>query len=140
MSIDNSYHLNEIHALAATGCYSPAGISVYPTVPGYGSTGAGFYPAAWHVICALVSNLLSISAAVAINAVNFSFVAFVFPMSCFALMSAITEKKDLSRTGSFNLHHCICVPVEAAYLRRPIFKSCRFLPCMLSLFRIHESN
>ena len=72
VSIDNSYHLNEIHALATTGCYSPAGISVYPTVPGYGSTGAGFYPAAWHVICALVSNLLSISAAVAINAVNFS--------------------------------------------------------------------
>ena len=108
VSIDNSYHLNEIHALAATGCYSPAGISVYPTVPGYGSTGAGFYPAAWHVICALVSNLLSISAAVAINAVNFSFVAFVFPMSCFALMSAITEKKTCLALGAL-----ICITAYA---------------------------
>ena len=108
VSIDNSYHLNEIHALATTGCYSPAGISVYPTVPGYGSTGAGFYPAAWHVICALVSNLLSISAAVAINAVNFSLVAFVFPMSCFALMSVITEKKTCLALGAL-----ICISAYA---------------------------
>ena len=140
VSIDNSYHLNEIHALATTGCYSPTGISVYPTAPGYGSSGAGFYPAAWHVICALVCNVLSVSAAVAINAVTFSFVAFVFPMSCFALLSAVTEKKDLSRIGSFNLHFSLCVPVETAYLRCPLFKSSRFLPRMLSLFFILEPN
>ena len=42
VSIDNSYHLNEIHALATTGCYSPTGISVYPTAPGYGSSELGF--------------------------------------------------------------------------------------------------
>ena len=108
VSIDNSYHLNEIHALASTGCYSPAGIGVYPTVSGYGSAEAGFYPAAWHVICALVSNVLSVSAAVAINAVNFSFVAFVFPMSCFALLSAITEKKTCLALGAL-----ICISAYA---------------------------
>lgn len=108
VSIDNSYHLNEVHAIATTGCYSPTGISVYPTVSGYGSAEAGFYPAAWHVICALVSNFLSISAAVAINAVNFSFVAFVFPMSCFALLSAITEKKTCLALGTL-----ICISAYA---------------------------
>ena len=108
VSIDNSYHLNEIHALASTGCYSPAGIGVYPTVSGYGSAEAGFYPAAWHVICALVCNVLSVSAAVAINAVNFSFVAFVFPMSCFALLSAITEKKTCLALGAL-----ICISAYA---------------------------
>ena len=108
VSIDNSYHLNEIHAIATTGCYSPTGIGVYPTVSGYGSAEAGFYPAAWHVICALVSNVLSISAAVAINAVNFSLVAFVFPMSCFALLSAITEKKTCLAFGAL-----ICISAYA---------------------------
>lgn len=108
VSIDNSYHLNEIHALATTGCYSPTGISVYPTAPGYGSSGAGFYPAAWHVICALVCNVLSVSAAVAINAVTFSFVAFVFPMSCFALLSAVTEKKTCLALGAL-----ICISAYA---------------------------
>lgn len=108
VSIDNSYHLNEIHALASTGCYSPTGIGVYPTVSGYGSAEAGFYPAAWHVICALVCNVLSVSAAVAINAVNFSFVAFVFPMGCFALMSAITEKKTCLALGAL-----ICISAYA---------------------------
>lgn len=108
VSIDNSYHLNEIHALATTGCYSPVGISVYPTVPGYGSTEAGFYPAAWHVICALVCNVLSVSAAVAINAVNFAFVAFVFPMSCFSLLSAITEKHTYLALGAL-----ICISAYA---------------------------
>lgn len=108
VSIDNSYHLNEVHAIATTGCYSPTGISVYPTVPGYGSAEAGFYPASWHVICALVCNVLSVSAAVAINAVNFSFVAFVFPMSCFALLSAITEKKTCLALGAL-----ICISAYA---------------------------
>lgn len=108
VSIDNSYHLNEIHALASTSCYSPTGIGVYPTVSGYGSAEAGFYPAAWHVICALVSNVLSVSAAVAINAVNFSFVAFVFPVSCFALLSAITEKKTCLALGAL-----ICISAYA---------------------------
>lgn len=108
VSIDNSYHLNEIHALASTGCYSPTGIGVYPTVSGYGSAEAGFYPAAWHVICALVCNVLSVSAAVAINAVNFSFVAFVFPLSCFALLSAITEKKTCLALGAL-----ICISAYA---------------------------
>lgn len=108
VSIDNSYHLNEVYAISTTGCYSPAGISVFPTVPGYGSTEAGFYPAAWHVVCALVSNVLSVSAAVAINAVNFSFVAFVFPLSCFALLSAITEKKTCLALGAL-----ICISAYA---------------------------
>lgn len=108
VSIDNSYHLNEVHAIATAGCYSPAGISVYPTVPGYGSAEAGFYPAAWHVICALVCNVLSVSAAVAINAVNFSFVAFVLPVSCFALLSAITEKKTCLALGAL-----ICISAYA---------------------------
>ena len=108
VSIDNSYHLNEIHALASTGCYSPAGIGVYPTVSGYGSAEAGFYPAAWHVICALVCNVLPVSAAVAINAVNFSFVAFVFPMSCFALLSAITENKTCLALGAL-----VCISAYA---------------------------
>ena len=100
VSIDNSYHLNEIHAIATTGCYSPAGITVYPTVPGYGSTAVGFYPAAWHVICALVCNVLSVSAAVAINAVNFTFVAFVFPMGCFAFLSVFAKKKTCLALGA----------------------------------------
>lgn len=108
VSIDNSYHLNEVHAIATTGCYTPTGISVYPTVPGYGSNEAGFYPAAWHIICALVCNVLSVSAAVAINAVNFSFVAFVFPMSCFALLSAITKKKTCLALGAL-----ICISAYA---------------------------
>mgnify|MGYP004455331965 CR=1 FL=1 len=108
VSIDNSYHLNEIHAIATTGCYSPVGISVYPTVPGYGSTAAGFYPAAWHVICAVVCNVLSVSTAVAINAVNFSFVAFVFPMSCFASLSAVTENKTCLALGAL-----ICISAYA---------------------------
>ena len=77
-------------------------------VSGYGSAEAGFYPAAWHVICALVCNVLSVSAAVAINAVNFSFVAFVFPMSCFALLSAITEKKTCLALGAL-----ICISAYA---------------------------
>lgn len=108
VSIDNSYHLNEVHAIATTGRYSPTGISVYPTVSGYGSAEAGFYPAAWHVICAVVCNVLSVSTAVAINAVNFSFVAFVFPMSCFALLSAVTENKTCLALGAL-----ICISAYA---------------------------
>lgn len=105
--IDNAYHLNELYAMASTSQFSAISISVFPTVQGFGTTdSASFYPALWHVVAAVTLSAAGVSAPVAENAVNFVFVAVVFPLGVWSFLTTVFEaSKRIVVAGSLT---CVC--------------------------------
>lgn len=98
---DNAFHLNTVHRFADAGIFSILHVSIDGTLPDGAFGPLTFYPAAWHVVCALVCNALSIGAGVAENAVNVVFMGIVFPLSTCAFLSALfTNKKRVVVLGS----------------------------------------
>lgn len=86
---DNAQHLSILQSFAGSDRWSSLGITMYqlpgdePLLP---SSKIGFYPSAWHDIGAMVASCGNIGVAIVENAVNFVFLALVFPASMFALM------------------------------------------------------
>ncbi len=89
---DNTWHLSLIRSFAETGDMSSIGaslfkdsdlqVSVMPTV-------GSFYPSAWHMLAALVLNMLSISVPMSANATLFVFLSLVWPISCSYFVSVL---------------------------------------------------
>lgn len=95
---DNGAHLNMIRSFADSGHFSILNPGEYldGTIDGQSPSiegGFSFYPAAWHVVSALVCNALSISAAVAENVSNFVFTGVVFPASVCLLFNYLFVSK-----------------------------------------------
>lgn len=96
---DNSFHLSVVqsmkhassYSILSVGSYLEAGSEVFSP-----NASAGFYPAAWHIIAALVSRAFDISVMAAINLTNFVFAAFVLPLGVQSLIAALT-KDDVQR-------------------------------------------
>lgn len=104
---DNSFHLSVIQSMKHASSYSILSVGSYLEVGSEAfspNASAGFYPAAWHIVAALVARTFNISVMAAINLTNFVFVAFVFPLGIQSFIAVIT--KDGVRKG-------ICAAVVA---------------------------
>lgn len=107
---DNAFHLNTVRRFADAGIFSILHVSIDGALPDGAFGPITFYPAAWHVVCALVCNALSIGAGVAENVVNVVFTGIVFPLSTCAFLSALfANKKRVVALGS------LCTLAVGAY-------------------------
>jgi len=103
---DNIHHLLEIREFLVTGQMSSLHENVYSIATSKGlptpsAAGAIFYPSGWHVVAALVAELIGGNAALAQNAVIFVFLVLVWPLSSFVLLSQLfNDRKDVLYAGS----------------------------------------
>lgn len=89
---DVTQHLNLIRSMADSGWFSSLSVTPYATatdraIDPFG--GAGFYPAAWHALCAIVVQTTGFSTSMVINASTFVFSCLVFPHGLIALFSLL---------------------------------------------------
>ena len=84
---DNIFHLSLVRDFLNSGNYSRGSIMSYPI--------------SWHVLTSMVADLGGSNVAVAVNAVNFSLVAVVFPLSILIFLSSVfKENKEVVIFGS----------------------------------------
>lgn len=91
---DNVFHLGVLRGFIETGQFSFLGLSLYPAAADASinptpSSGLSFYPAAWHIVVALVAEAAQTNLAIAVNAVNFVLISVVFPASMFLLLRRV---------------------------------------------------
>jgi hypothetical protein len=80
-TFDNVFHLNAIRYVEDTGSASSLTISAL--------TGGSFYPAAWHDLVALLTNLTNADIPVAVNVINLVVAALVWPLGCMFLAHTV---------------------------------------------------
>lgn len=87
---DNAWHISLIRTFLDTGAYSPLATTAYPdsVSPLDGST-SSFYPAAWHLIAAMIVDLTQCPITLSANAVNYVFATVVYPSGVYALLSVL---------------------------------------------------
>lgn len=93
---DNVFHLAVLRSFAETGSWSTLSVSMYGA-PGSVSPfegGAGFYPAGWHMLVAMIVDCLGLDITQGANVVNALFVGVVLPSSMFALMATILPRNE----------------------------------------------
>lgn len=95
---DNTFHLGAIRTFIDHGTYSILHVS--RSGEGVGA----FYPAAWHVLVALVTQIAGVEITTAVNAVNFVLCSLVFPLAMLAMLRFFFAKKPV-----IVLFGCICV-------------------------------
>lgn len=104
---DVTQHLNLIRSMADSGNFTSLGVSPYlahadqAINPFYVP---GFYPAAWHVLCALVVQITGVSVPVAINASMFVFSCIIYPLALLPLLSNLFDG---------NKTHLVCGAIVA---------------------------
>lgn len=95
---DNLTHLGLVRSFLESGHYSTFSASLYRDL---GATGS-YYPAAWHMITAMVAGITDTSNTLATNAMNYVCCAFVYPLSCLCLIRAIfKDRKNIVIAGAF---------------------------------------
>ena len=82
---DTAVHLALIRGYLDTGYYSSLDASSFLNVGVHG----GFYPAAWHVLVAIVASMLAGNIMVAMNGMIVSFLAVVFPLIVLLFLSKL---------------------------------------------------
>lgn len=91
---DNSFHLSVIQSMKHASSYSILSVGSYLEAGSEAfspNASTGFYPAAWHIVAALVARTFNISVMAAINLTNFVFVAFVLPLGIQSFIAVITK-------------------------------------------------
>lgn len=139
--IDNVFHLGLIKIFAETGDYSFFGNTLYSGsdvqfLPPSELT-AGFYPAAWHCLSAMVVSTLDCSIAMSANVVNTAMAGIVFPLSMCSLIYTLFD-----RSGKLQFCGSLCVMAAGAFpwvflLFGPLYPnlmSYALLPLALSSF------
>lgn len=94
---DNSFHLAVIRSFLDVGDFSTFNVGLYHDVSSSSilSIANGFYPAAWHLLAALVASFSGQDVAFAANVTNYAMVLFVFPSSVLLFLKTVFSK-DLS--------------------------------------------
>ena len=82
---DNLTHLGLVRSFVESGHYSALTATQYRDLGIEGS----YYPAAWHMIAAMVSGSLGVSNLMATNAMNYACCALVYPISCLCLLRSL---------------------------------------------------
>ena len=101
---DVTEHLNLTRALADSGHFSSLGTSFYleardAAINPY--PGTYFYPASWHILCALVVQATGADVPVVINASEYLFGCVVWPLSVLALLQfTCPDKREVVVAGS----------------------------------------
>ncbi len=93
---DNVFHFGTVRAFLDSGDWSFLNVAQYKTSVDLAIDpfpGAKFYPAAWHVLVALLADLLKVPVVVAANAANVLFAGVVFPAGMFALLSVLFPER-----------------------------------------------
>lgn len=94
---DNIFHLGVIQGFIESGNWSILEVSLYetatfePPLPASGS----FYPAAWHILCALLISALNVPITLSVNTVNFIFSFVVFPIGMLYLFRTIFKDNHI---------------------------------------------
>lgn len=95
---DNLTHLGLIRSFVESGHYSTLAASLYRDLGAVGS----YYPAAWHMIAAMVASITDTSNLLVTNAMNYVCCALVYPLSCLCLLRAIfADRKNVIIAGAF---------------------------------------
>lgn len=137
---DNMAHLGKIKAMIESGYFSTLSTSSYNAV--FDSSqipfeGVGFYPSAWHVVCALVGSVLDCSPGLTENAVNFVLAALVLPCAMCLLGDRVSrgDKRFSLACGAFS---CIFAAFPIGlYLFGPLYPNAASyccLPILLVIF------
>ena len=89
---DVTQHIGLVRSFANAGRYSSLNVGFYLEDPAIDPfPGSMFYPASWHMMCALAMNLTGEGAPIAINASQYVLVAIVYPISVAGLIAILFE-------------------------------------------------
>ncbi|MCH3947304.1 MAG: hypothetical protein LKE43_00460 [Olsenella sp.] len=92
---DNGFHLAAIRTYLSTGNFSSFSSFYYASEEAMPDMyQGGFYPSAWHGLCALVAQSTSAPETMAVNVVNASLAGVVFPTSVFFLLRRLFPGRD----------------------------------------------
>lgn len=86
---DNGFHLNLISAFIDTGRFSILQATQFPSEVIKPLGDIAFYPAAWHIVAAVVGSAIHSTAALAENVANVAFVAIVFPLGMYSFVQKL---------------------------------------------------
>lgn len=96
---DTVYHINLVRSFLESGNYSSLSASIYPlnealaSIPLDSNTGT-FYPALWHVLCAMLVGATGAQVVVAANITNAVLCGIVYPIGFWGLLKALFPKND----------------------------------------------
>lgn len=93
---DVTQHLNIIQSMSESGRFTSLGVNPYMSATDAAIAPidySGFYPAAWHALCALVIMISGVATTVSINASMFIMCAVAFPLAALAFISAVFPGK-----------------------------------------------
>lgn len=111
---DNVFHLGLIRVFLESGDYSPFCSSLYAAVGDLSvaprSVSSGFYPAAWHELCAMVVSLTGVGVSASVNAVNSVISGIVYPLSALAFLTYMFR----SRTSAL-VAGALCVLASGSF-------------------------
>ena len=111
-SFDLTQAIQLIRSFANAGRFSSLGLDYYLEDPSVNPfPGATFYPASWHMICALAVQMTGATAAMIINVSQFVSMSVVFPLGMCATMASIFDG-DRQRTlcGALTCHAFVIFP------------------------------
>lgn len=139
---DNMAHLGSIISMTETGFYSTFNASSYLATPLNQipvETSPSFYPEGWHIVCAMISSTLGVSAPMAENAANLAFAGSVFPLGICALSETVFSghQNTLLRFGAIVSSVCFVAFPSGMYLFGPLYPNAASycaLPALLYLF------
>lgn len=136
---DTLFHVNLVRSFFDSQNFSSLTVSLYQCglSPLSGFSG-GFYPAAWHGLCALALSLNPAELNVAANALNFVFASVIFPSGVFLLLAQLFKKNEGVQYYLLGAFICPCLyAFPWAMLLRgeqfPQFSSFALLPLAVSL-------
>lgn len=136
---DTLFHVNLVRSFFDSQNFSSLTASLYQCgLSPLSQSSGGFYPAAWHGLCALALSINPEELNVAANALNYVFASVVFPSGVFLLLTQLFKKNEgLScyLTGAF-ICPCLYAFPWAMLLRGeqfPQFSSFSLLPLVVSV-------
>lgn len=137
---DVTQHLNLIQAMSDSGKFTSLGVGYYLSAADSQIApvaSSGFYPAAWHALCALAQMSASVSAPIAINASMFALCFIVYPLSMVALASTVfPNNKRISIAAALVSLAFVAFPWELLTFG-PVYPNIAgfcFMPAVIVLF------
>lgn len=136
---DVNYHVNVVMSMMDSGNFSTLSVSPYPdSLPAEEVPFAanGYYPAAWHAVCALLGSLCGLSAPLAENVLNFLFTSVVFPLGVLGLLTvAFPERKTFVWWGALVVCAGVAFPLRPLLVHQiyPNIAGFSCLPAVIAL-------
>lgn len=93
---DNCVHLNLIARFVETGNWSTLSTCLYADPSRGAISHVGYYPAAWHIIPAMISSILAVPATMSSNVANTVLVGVIIPLIDLFLLCTVLAEKPLA--------------------------------------------